>query len=135
MRVLLSGVFGVLVAVLVAAAPTAEEQRGGNPEAAKVKNPVATSPESIAAGEALYMKRCRGCHSRDLAGGPPKEAGDHEASNLIDAKWDHGSTDGEIFHVIQDGIGPELVMEPWYDRLSPTDTWNVINFIRSKALK
>jgi mono/diheme cytochrome c family protein len=135
MHALLSGFFVVLLVAVVTVAPTAQEGRGGNPEAAKVKNPVATSPESIAAGEAVYMKRCRGCHSRDLLGGPPKEAGGHESSNLVDATWDHGSTDGEIFHVIMNGIEPELVMEPWDDRLSPTDTWNVVNFIRSKEQK
>ena len=43
---------------------TAQEKKG-NPEAAKVKNPVASTPESIAAGEAIYMRRCRGCHAKD----------------------------------------------------------------------
>jgi mono/diheme cytochrome c family protein len=136
MRTLVNGFLVVAMAAGLAVATTAQEShRGGNAEAAKVKNPVAMSPESIAAGEAIYMKRCRGCHSRDLTGGPPKEAGDHEASNLIDDKWDHGSTDGEIYHVIRNGIPPELVMEPWYDRIDETGTWNLINFIRSKALK
>jgi mono/diheme cytochrome c family protein len=135
MRAVLKGLFVVLMAGFLAVAITAQEKRGPNPEAAKVKNPVAMSPESIAAGQAIYMKRCRGCHSSDLSGGPPKEAGDHEASNLIDDKWDHGSTDGEIYHVIRNGVAPELVMEPWDDRISETDTWNIVNFIRSKAAK
>jgi len=135
MRAVLSGSFVVFMAAFLAVAVTAQEKRGGNPEAAKLKNPVAMSPESIEAGEAIYMKRCRGCHSRDLSGGPPKEAGDHEASNLIDEKWDHGSTDGEIYHVIRNGIPPELVMEPWDDRINETETWHLVNFIRSKAQK
>ena len=104
MRVVVKGMLVVLVAAFMAVAMTAQEKHGGNPEAAKVKNPVAMSPESIAAGEALYMKRCRGCHGRDAAGGPPKEAGDHPASNLIDDQWDHGGTDGEIFYIIDNGV-------------------------------
>ena len=135
MRGVLKGLFVVLVAAFMAVAMTAQEKHGGNPEAAKVKNPVAATPESLAAGEAIYMKRCRGCHARDLSGGPPKEAGDHPASNLIDDVWDHGGTDGEIYYVIRNGVPPELVMEPWDDRLNETDTWNVVNFIRSKAAK
>lgn len=135
MRAVLNGLFVVLMAASLAVAITAQEKRGGNPEAAKLKNPVAMSPESIAAGEAIYMKRCRGCHSRELTGGPPKEAGDHEASNLVDDKWDHGGTDGEIYHVIRNGVPPELVMEPWDDRINETETWHLVNFIRSKALK
>ncbi len=124
-----------LAAVMAVAISAQEEKRGGNAQAAKLKNPVAVSPESIAAGEAIYMKRCRGCHSRELTGGPPKEAGDHEASNLVDDKWDHGGTDGEIYHVIRNGVPPELVMEPWDDRINETDTWNLVNFMRSKAAK
>lgn len=124
-----------LAAVMAVAISAQEEKRGGNAEAAKLKNPVAMSPESSAAGEAIYMKRCRGCHSRELTGGPPKEAGDHEASNLVDDKWNHGGTDGEIYHVIRNGVPPELVMEPWDDRINETDTWNLVNFIRSKAAK
>lgn len=135
MRGTLKGLFVVIAAAFLAVAATAQEKHGGNPEAAKVKNPVAMSPESVAAGEALYMKRCRGCHGRDATGGPPKEAGDHEASNLVDDKYDHGGTDGEIFHVIRNGVPPELVMEPWDDRLSETDTWNIINFLRSLQKK
>ena len=134
MRALLNVVFVALL-VCVTVGVIAAQEKKGNPEAAKVKNPVAATPESIAAGEALYMRRCRGCHGRDATGGPPKEAGDHPASNLVDAEWDHGSTDGEIFYVIRNGVPPELVMEPWDDRLNETDTWNIVNFIRSKAAK
>jgi mono/diheme cytochrome c family protein len=112
---------------------TAQEK--GNAEAAKVKNPVVSSPESIAAGEAIYRRRCSGCHGKDATGGPPKEAGEAPASNLVDAEWDHGATDGEIFHVIRNGVGPKFIMEPWDDRLSETDTWNVVNFLRSLAKK
>jgi mono/diheme cytochrome c family protein len=54
-------------------------------------------------------------------------------SNLTDDKWDHGGSDGEIFDSIKKGIGPSYKMEPWEDRLSDTDIWNVINYVRSLA--
>ena len=127
--------FVALLAGLAVGITAAQEKAGGNAEAAKLKNPVPSSPESIAAGEAVYMRRCRGCHGRDATGGPPKEAGDKEASNLVDDKWDHGGTDGEIFYTIRNGVPPELVMEPWDDRINETDTWNLVNFLRSKAVK
>jgi mono/diheme cytochrome c family protein len=136
MRAVLNGLLvAVMAAFVEVAIATQEKHGGGNAEAAKLKNPVAMSPESIAAGEAIYMKRCRGCHGRELTGGPPKEAGDHEASNLVDDAWDHGGSDGEIYHVIRNGVPPELVMEPWDDRINETETWHLVNFIRSKALK
>ena len=119
----------VLIVSACVVMTTAQEQ--GNADAAKVKNPVATSPESLAAGEAIYRRRCSGCHARDGSGGPPKEAGEVPPSNLADATWDHGSTDGEMSYVIRNGIGPKFIMEPWDDRLSETDTWNVVNYIRS----
>jgi len=37
-------------------------KKGGNPDAAKVKNPVASSPESIAAGKRTYTRMCGRCH-------------------------------------------------------------------------
>jgi len=123
--------FVALPLAFVAVVATAQE----NPEAAKVKNPVAATPESVAAGEAIYNRRCRGCHGKEGTGGPPKEAGDRSASNLVDAQWDHGSSDGEIFYTIRNGVGPKFIMEPWDDRLSETDTWNVVNFLRSIAKK
>ncbi len=122
------------LACLVAVS-AAQEKTGGNPEAAKVKNPVATSPESVAAGETIYMRRCRGCHAKDGGGGPPKEAGERPASNLSDGTWDFGSTDGELFHTIRNGVGPKFIMEAWDDRLSETDTWNVVNFLRTLEKK
>jgi mono/diheme cytochrome c family protein len=106
-----------------------------NPEAAKLKNPVATSAESIAAGEKLYMRRCRSCHGRAGTGGPAKDAGDAPASNLVDGVWDFGSTDGEIYYVIRNGVEPALIMEPWDDRIDETETWQIVNYLRSIAEK
>jgi mono/diheme cytochrome c family protein len=120
-----------LTAGLLAAPQTA----GGNAEAARLTNPVPVTPESIAAGQAIYRRRCAGCHGADGKGGPPKEEFLKAASNLVDDQWDHGSTDGEIFAVIKNGVPPDLVMEGWGDRLSDTDIWNVVNFLRDLAKK
>lgn len=125
---------GVLAAVWLAVGLSAQE-KGGNAEAAKVKNPIASSPASVAAGETVYMKYCRGCHAKDAAGGPPPEAGEEPASNLIDAEWRHGSSDGEIFHVIKTGVPPTMIMEAFGSRVSDTDIWNVVNYLRSIAKK
>ena len=35
--------------------------------------------------------------------------------------------------VIKNGIPPDLLMAPWGDRLSDTDVWNVVNFVRDLA--
>ena len=129
MRISMIAVAGLLVSGAAAVVTVAQE--GANPEAAKLQNPVAATPESLEAGERLYMRRCRGCHGRDATGGPPKEAGERPTSNLIDDEYDHGSTDGEIFYVIRNGIPPELVMSPFDDRLDETETWHVVNYLKS----
>src|SRR5262249_17324546 len=87
------------------------QQPGGSPEARKGKNPVASTSESIAAGQQVYQKYCRFCHGNDAKGdGAMAPEGTHP-SNLTDEKWDRGSTDGEIFAVIRDGAGPKFDMK------------------------
>jgi mono/diheme cytochrome c family protein len=108
---------------------------GGSPEGKKLKNPVASSPESIAAGKAAFTKNCRFCHGTDAKGnGPMAPEGTHP-SNLTDDKWDRGSTDGEIFLVIQNGAGPKFDMKGYKSKMSDTEIWNVVNFLRSVQAK
>src|SRR5258707_15523882 len=75
----------------------------GNPEAAKVKTPVASTPESIAAGQAIFTKSCAPCHGKTAEGGAGNDL-IPAAPSLVDETWDHGSTDGEIFDNIKNGV-------------------------------
>jgi len=102
----------------------------GDPEAAKVKNPVATSPESIAAGKQLYTRYCAVCHGVNATGGSGSDISP-PAPDLTDTEWKHGSSDGEIFTVIKKGVPPDLNMEPWGDRIKDPDVWNLVNYLRS----
>jgi len=119
----------IAVGVLSAAVLLAAQ---GNPEAAKVKNPVASTPESIAAGKAVYTRYCAVCHGINGRGGSGSDIS-APAPDLTDAEWKHGSTDGEIFDVIKNGVPPDLNMEPWGDRIKDPDIWNVVNYVRSLA--
>lgn len=124
----------VLLCVSMLAAPTVGLAQG-SPGAAKVKNPVPASAESVAAGKAVYTKNCRFCHGTDAKGdGPMAPQGTHP-SDLTDAKWDRGSSDGEIFAVIHDGAGPKFDMKGYKGKLSDTDIWNVVNYLRSIGTK
>jgi mono/diheme cytochrome c family protein len=104
---------------------------GGSPEGKKMKNPVPSSPESIKAGQAIFQKNCRFCHGADAHGDGPMAPKDTHPSNLTDDKWDRGSTDGEIFMVIRDGAGPKFEMKGYKAKMSETDIWNVVNYVRS----
>lgn len=102
-----------------------------HPAAAKLKNPVAPSAASIAAGRALYDRHCSECHGTTGRGdGHAGEGLDQTPSNLTDATWEHGSTDGELFAVIRDGA-PTSEMKGFAKKLSPKETWDVINFVRT----
>jgi mono/diheme cytochrome c family protein len=104
---------------------------GGSDAGKKMKNPVSSSPESIDKGKALFQKNCRFCHGAEAKGnGPMAPEGTHP-SDLTDEKWDRGSTDGEIFLVIRDGAGPKFDMKGFKSKLSETDMWNIINYVRS----
>jgi mono/diheme cytochrome c family protein len=124
----------VLTAVLVVAGAAIGAAQG-NPEAAKLKNPVAASAESVAAGKAAFAKNCRFCHGADAKGDGPMAPKDTHPSNLTDAKWDRGSTDGEIFAVIRDGAGPKFDMKGYKSKMTDTEMWNIVNFLRSVGAK
>ena len=110
---------GLAAVVMVTGVALAQPE----PEAAKLVNPVAVTPESLTAGEKTYQRYCRACHGKLGGGGL--------GPSLIDETWDHGATDGEIFTAIQMGLGPR--MEAWDDRIDVTGTWNLVNYIRSLA--
>jgi cytochrome c len=100
-------------------------------EAAKLKNPVGATSASIASGQQLYQKYCRFCHGATGQGDSPSAPKDMKPSNLTDAVWDRGSTDGEIFAVIQEGAGPDFKMKGLKGKLSEQDTWHLVNYVRS----
>ena len=102
--------------------------------AAALKNPVAATAESIAAGEQLYRKNCAPCHGVKAEGGSGNDL-IPASPDLTDATWDHGSTDGAIFHNIKNGVAPDFNMTPWKDQMKDDDIWNVVNYLRSIAKK
>jgi cytochrome c5 len=63
---------------------------------AYMKNPVAMTAQSVAEGAKLYEKHCMACHGESGIGGI--------GPNLTVSVRIHGKTDGEMFHVITDGV-------------------------------
>jgi len=103
----------------------------GATKAAALKNPVASTPASIAAGQASFQKYCRFCHGADAKGDGPQAPKDTHPPNLTDDKWDHGSTDAEIFTSIKDGIGPKFDMKGFNSKLTPQEMWSIVNYLHS----
>jgi mono/diheme cytochrome c family protein len=97
---------------------------------ARKKNPVSLSESSLAAGQKIYVKRCVACHGKTGNGDGPDAAdlGIHPAK--LSDPLIREETDGELFWKITVGKKP---MPNYGSRLSPTDRWNVINYLRSLA--
>jgi mono/diheme cytochrome c family protein len=126
---------GILALLLGPALNTVSGEHPGSTEEwtapaaeARKKNPVAMSESSLAAGQKIYVKRCVACHGKTGNGDGPDAAdlGIHPAK-LSDGLI-RGQTDGELFWKITVGKKP---MPNYGSRLSPTDRWNVINYLRS----
>jgi mono/diheme cytochrome c family protein len=100
--------------------------------AAKIKNPVAATADSINDGKRVYLRYCASCHGANAEGGAGNDL-IPAAPDLTDAEWKHGSTDGEIFSAIKNGVPPELNMIPFGDQISDAEIWNVVNYLRSLA--
>jgi mono/diheme cytochrome c family protein len=112
------------------------QQPGGSDEGKKLKKPVASSAASIEAGAKTFMKMCAFCHGKDAGGnGPMVPKGMTTPPSLIDAKWDRGSTDGEIFLVLRHGAGPKFEMKAVPSKVSDQELWNVVNYLRSLGPK
>ena len=105
------------------AAPAAEAQK---------KNPVPVSDSSLAAGQKIYLQRCAGCHGRtgNGDGSDAADLGIHPAK--LSSAGTREQTDGELFWKVTVGKKP---MPGYRTRLSPSDRWNVINYLRTLARK
>jgi mono/diheme cytochrome c family protein len=99
-----------------------------------------TPTESIAAGKRAYDTNCAACHGNRAQGAEKagialsiiQEQGGRQAPDLTDDKWDHGSSDGEIFGVIKKGVPPTM-MAGWDGRISDPDIRNIISYVRALA--
>jgi len=108
------------------------------PSPATLKNPVPQTSASIAAGKQYYDGNCSACHG-DRAQGAVKagtaisitdEQKGRQPPDLTDDRWDHGSSDGEIFAVIKRGLPPTL-MAGFDGGIPDQDIWNIVNYLRS----
>ena len=100
-------------------------------EARKMKAAVPSTPAAIEAGKQLYAKYCRFCHGNTGAGDSTMAPKNMKPSNLTDAEWTRGSSEGEIFWIIQNGAPPKYDMKGLKGKISDADTWNLVHYVRS----
>ena len=97
------------------------------PSAAR-KNPIAATQESIGVGQKIYAKTCTMCHGKsgDADGPAVIELNIHPA-RLSDPNLANES-DGSLFWKITTGKKP---MPAYGKRLSESDRWNLVNYVRT----
>ena len=107
----------------------------GHAQARSLVSPVTATPESVAAGAATYARYCAMCHGVSGRGdgrvAAATAAYGSRPSNLTDAEWQHGSSAGEIFTAIRDGIGPDFTMDAFGARLTEPDIWDLVSYVTS----
>jgi mono/diheme cytochrome c family protein len=105
-------------------------------DADKTKNPVPSSPESIAKGKELYLERTKGncvfCHGETGAGNEANLARlRRKPADLTNKERMTAMTDGELFWKISKGITG--IMPAGEKRMSEEERWHVVNYIRTLA--
>jgi len=137
-RAATSTIGAVVVTASAAALQDHSQAPHRHPEAEKLVNAAAPTPESVKTGGALYAKLCSSCHGPNGLGNGRLAAAmaayGGRPSNLTDSDWQHGSSDGEIFVVIRDGVGPDFHMPKFEGKLSDEEIWHLVNYIRTLGI-
>jgi mono/diheme cytochrome c family protein len=102
-------------------------------DAAKLVNPVKTSPVSLASGKKTYGTDCAMCHGKTGAGDGDL-AGDMKLTlkDFRDPEVLKTLSDGEIYMIIDKGKGQ---MQGEEGRLKSHQIWDVVNYVRSFSKK
>lgn len=94
-------------------------------------NPVAATPEVVAAGMAHYADHCAACHANDGSGETQIGLGLYPKAPDMRLPATQSLTDGELFYIIENGV--RLTgMPAWGTGTSESveETWHLVHFIR-----
>jgi mono/diheme cytochrome c family protein len=105
-------------------------------DADKTRNPTAATPESVERGKALYLDKAKGncifCHGETGAGNEANMAQlRRKPADLSNKEHMAEATDGELFWKISKGI--RGIMPAGERKLSETERWDVVNYVRTLA--
>ncbi len=124
-RTTVTGATAVLLAGAVLAFGVGTHSTAADPTAG---NPVKPTQDSIARGKLLFQQNCVQCHGIDGRGDGP------QAAQLSPAPSDFRQhmplhTDPQFYAFIHDGYAG-TAMPAFGSAFSPTDIWNLVNFLR-----
>ena len=98
-------------------------------KAAKTPNPIKSSPESIAAGKALWVQHCLSCHGKTGVGDGTKAAQLKTQPNDLTVASAQSQSDGSMFYKVAEGREDM----PTFKKKIPDaeDIWDLVNYMRS----
>ena len=123
----------VTLLILVVASTIVAQEGRRNVEVQKLKNPEASNAETLDAGKKVYARYCASCHGPNGKGDGGMALSGGTPSDLTDETWDYGSTDGEIFVAIKDGVSADMLA--YKDKLNDKQIWQIVLFLRSLGPK
>jgi mono/diheme cytochrome c family protein len=114
-------------------APGAEKVVNVPADATHLANPVKPSAESIASGKKYYGYDCAMCHGETGDGkGEVAVAEGYNLKDFRDPESLRSRTDGDMFYILKKGHG-KMPAEPV--RVNENELWNLVNYVRSLAVK
>jgi mono/diheme cytochrome c family protein len=121
--------FAGLTVFAISASAVAQPKPWVVPPAASSKaNPVAMSDASKKAGMDLYNKTCASCHGKAGLGDGVKARALQTFPGDFSKPEYQGQTDGDQFYKTKTGRGE---MPKYEGKLSDTDIWNIVNYMRT----
>ena len=100
-------------------------------------NPISPDEKAISLGKTLFTAGCLACHGEKGKGdGPAASSLERDGKTILPGNlsnsmmWQH--TDGELFWKLGEGKSP---MPSFAEALSEEQRWQVVNYIRTLALK
>ena len=120
------------MALLITAAPAQESvgvKRWRSPKSCVLtRNPIRPTRTSIKAGRKIFEMRCAGCHGRQGRGDGEDASQLRVRPAILSSTAVQEQTDGALWWKITLGRKP---MPGYGFRLSMTDRWHLINYLRT----
>jgi len=100
-------------------------------DADQEKNPIETTPQTLAAGRALYQKNCQRCHGPKGIGDGPDADPDHmDDMNLTNPKRAERNPDGVVFYKAWNGR-QKPKMPAFKEKLTREQVWTIVAYVQT----